>query len=79
MRCGGVGANLHPFIFTNHNVMKHVKRNWKTTLLGLIGAAGIALQASDNPKVKLIGIFIGALGIGGAGMVAKDNNKTGLR
>jgi hypothetical protein len=59
--------------------MKHAKRNWKTTVLGLIGAVGIALQASPNPNVKLIGIFIGALGIGGAGMAAKDNNKTGVK
>lgn len=51
-------------------------KSWKTSACGLIGAAGVALAASDNPKLKLAGQIITALGIGGIGMVSRDNSVT---
>ena len=37
-------------------------KNWKTTLCGLAAAAGLAMQASPNPTVALIGKFLAATG-----------------
>lgn len=52
-------------------------KNWKTTLFGLIGAAGAAMQTSSNHTVSLIGLIIVASGIAGIGAMAKDKNVTG--
>lgn len=52
-------------------------KNWKTTLFGLLGAIGIALLSSADPTLHTIGTIMAALGLGGNGMTAKDNNVTG--
>lgn len=52
-------------------------KNWKTTVGGILSATGIAMQASDNPTVKLIGYFVAGAGVLLIGASAKDNNVTG--
>jgi hypothetical protein len=52
-------------------------KNWKTTVGGIVAAAGLAMQASDNPTVKGIGWIIAAVGSIFFGASAKDNNVTG--
>lgn len=52
-------------------------KNWKTTLGGILAAAGTAMQASSNGTVKLMGIIAGAVGVGLLGLTAKDKNVTG--
>lgn len=52
-------------------------KNWKTTVSGIITASGVAMQASENPTVKMIGLIlagVGALLLGGS---SKDKNVTG--
>ena len=52
-------------------------KNWKTSLGGILAAAGTAMQASENSTVKLIGALIGGIGLILLGFVAKDHNVTG--
>lgn len=52
-------------------------QNWKTTLGGFITATGLAMQASDNPHVKLAGWLVAGLGATITGVYAKDKNVTG--
>lgn len=52
-------------------------KSWKTTIGGVLSAAGVAMQASDNGTVKLIGAILGAVGLILLGGSAKDNNVTG--
>ena len=52
-------------------------KSWKTTVGGILAAAGAAMQASDNATVKLIGAIAGAIGLAFVGVSAKDNNVTG--
>ena len=52
-------------------------KNWKTTLVGILTASGTALQASENPTVKIIGQIIGVVGLILLGVVAKDFNVSG--
>ncbi len=46
--------------------------NWKTTLGGIIGAAGLALTASPNQTVHLIGVGIAAAATAWFGWHASD-------
>jgi hypothetical protein len=52
-------------------------KNWKTTIGGIVIAAGLAMQASQDHTVNIIGIVIGAIGSVLFGASAKDNNVTG--
>lgn len=52
-------------------------KNWKTTVSGIIAAAGLAMQASNDSIVKVIGLILAALGTAMIGGSAKDNNVTG--
>lgn len=55
-------------------------RSWTTTILGILSASAIALPQllalfdSDPSTVFDLSIFLGALGIGGVGVAARDNN-----
>lgn len=50
--------------------------NWKTTLFGLITAAGLFMQSQSGILVK-IGEILSIAGAAGTGLVAKDKNVTG--
>ena len=52
-------------------------KSWKTTIGGILAAAGTAMQASDNATVKLIGQIAGVIGLVLLGGAAKDSNVTG--
>jgi hypothetical protein len=52
-------------------------KNWKTTIGGLVAAAGLSMQASDDQKVKMIGYVLAGIGTLFFGINAKDNNVTG--
>lgn len=52
-------------------------KSWKTTLGGVLAAAGTAMQASENSNVKLVGAIAGAVGLFFLGISSKDNNVTG--
>ena len=47
-------------------------KNWKTTLGGFIGAAGMAMQASDDVKVKVAGAGLCAIALAWFGWHAQD-------
>lgn len=51
-------------------------KNWKTTVGGLLLAAGTGLQAMDEPY-KTIGVIMVAVGGALLGFSAKDYNVTG--
>jgi hypothetical protein len=54
-------------------------KSWKTTLLGIFSAAAIlipqlvALIDGDPSTIFELSVVFAALGIGGAGVVARDN------
>jgi hypothetical protein len=54
----------------------------KTTLWGILGAVGLLLGAivqfhnTGHFDANVISLVLAALGIGGAGIAAKDNSKT---
>lgn len=50
-------------------------KNWKTTLSGLLGAAGLIL--TQIPKTSAWGGILAAIGAALTGLTAKDNNVTG--
>lgn len=52
-------------------------KNWKTTVGGIVAAAGAAMQASEDGTVKLIGAILAAVGLVLLGATAKDKNVTG--
>lgn len=52
-------------------------KSWKTTIGGIVTAAGVSMQASDNATVKLIGLILAGLGAIIIGGSAKDSNVTG--
>lgn len=52
-------------------------KNWKTSLSGILAAAGLSMQASDNATVKLIGWVVAAIGTALLGVSGKDHNQTG--
>lgn len=52
-------------------------KNWKTTLGGILAATGTAMQASDDPTVKIIGYVIGGVGLILLGGASKDHNVSG--
>lgn len=52
-------------------------KNWKTTLGGILSAAGVSMQASNDNTVKIIGGVIAAVGLLLLGGGAKDRNVTG--
>lgn len=52
-------------------------KNWKTTLGGILAAAGTAMQSSDDSTVKIIGQIAGVIGLILLGSSAKDHNVTG--
>lgn len=50
--------------------------SWRTTLGGMLGAAGAALMALDAPTAKTIGVVLSALAFLIMGASARDNNVT---
>lgn len=52
-------------------------KNWKTTLGGILAAAGVSMQASNDSTIKIIGGVVAALGLLFMGGSAKDKNVTG--
>ena len=57
------------------------KSSWKTTLWGLLGSAGavciaLAQVFPQNKGWAVAGAVATALGIGGLGVTARDNNRT---
>ncbi len=51
--------------------------NWKTSLGGLIAAAGMALMQSTDPIMHFVGMLLNGIGILFLGGTAKDSNVTG--
>lgn len=55
-------------------------KSWTTSLLGILSAAAIAIPQlialfdGDASTIFDLGIFFAALGIGGVGVAARDNN-----
>lgn len=54
-------------------------KNWKTTVGGILLAAGMSMQSSDNPTVKTIGFVCATIGGLMVGLTAKDFDKTGVK
>lgn len=52
-------------------------KSWKTTIFGLIGAVGGVVATIKEPSwVGLVGQLMVAIGAGGIGISARDNDKT---
>lgn len=52
-------------------------KNWKTTLGGILAAAGASMQASEDHNIKLVGAIVGAIGLAFMGFNGKDHNVSG--
>jgi len=52
-------------------------KNWKTSLGGILAAAGLAMIESPDETIKVIGKFVEAAGLFLIGFGAKDHNITG--
>jgi hypothetical protein len=52
-------------------------KNWKTTLGGILSAAGIGMAGSGNGTMHIVGTIIASVGALLMGGAAKDNNVTG--
>ena len=52
-------------------------KNWKTTVAGVVTAAGAGMLASDDPTVQLIGKILMVVGPILLGFLAKDAGVTG--
>lgn len=52
-------------------------KSWKTSLASTVAACGLAMQASDDENVKLIGQVLSIIGTFLIGFFSKDNNVTG--
>lgn len=52
-------------------------KSWKTTVGGLMTAAGLSMQASPDKTVQVIGWVVAAIGSAVVGVSAKDSNVTG--
>ena len=48
-------------------------KSWKTTLGGILTAAGIFLESNDSPVLSLIGQVLSAGGVFLIGLSARDN------
>lgn len=57
-------------------------KSWKTTILGLLGAIALLIPQviavlDDDPATQFsLAAVIAALGIGGTGIAARDNNQS---
>ena len=51
-------------------------KSWKTTVGGIVTACGLAMSASTNATVHIIGIAVAGLGALLTGTSARDNNVT---
>ena len=49
-----------------------MKKDWKTTISGLIGAVGAYLATLDNPQIKLAGQILTAVGVALLGYHSTD-------
>jgi hypothetical protein len=52
-------------------------KSWKTTLGGVLGAAGLSMQTSADKTVQIVGWILAAVGTLLLGASAKDSNVTG--
>lgn len=54
-----------------------MKSSWKTTVFGIIAAAGTGLLAVKDPSwVATLGQIMAAVGAAGVGLAARDNDKS---
>lgn len=52
-------------------------KSWKTTVFGIMAAAGTGLLAVKDPSwVATLGQIMAAIGAAGIGMSARDNDKS---
>jgi len=52
-------------------------KNWKTTVSGVVVAAGAGMVQASDPTVQMIGQIISVIGAILLGLFAKDSNVTG--
>lgn len=78
----GLGEDTWRRKFVIHKILVWMEearymKSWKTTVCGLLAAAGTYLISVKEPAwLSLVGQFLAAVGTAGIGMFARDNDKT---